>query len=204
MSRITADTEAADAQFWAEHGYTAAEIQERQRATKRNKFLSRAFWAVAGVGGAVALVNTPVRFGQALDLGPWTDFVKHSDTMRYISDHVKGGGQAILYSQIANMTLSQVFREKAEEKTWKATGKRPVLDMKDHSLLAGASCIVGGFGWEKFTQAASILHKFDTQDMMWYYIGVAALVAWNKTAEKLADAKYPSAQKAKKPSALRQ
>jgi len=177
-------------------GRTPEDALKEISTDSRNKFLTKAFLVAAGGGLLVASLNTPIRMGQAIDLGMWSDFVKNTgpgDVLRYVSNHVKGGGQAIAYTQIFNMFLSQVLKEHKERKIKKEVGRHVTHPGNDYSITAGISCLATGFLWEKMTQFQNVGGKFDTEDMIWYGIGVGLTIAWNKLAVKIADKRFPEA-----------
>ncbi|MBU6234851.1 MAG: hypothetical protein KGQ41_03315 [Alphaproteobacteria bacterium] len=176
-----------------DRGYSEKEADREVAVRTHNNDLTRAFMVVAVVGMGIALINTPVRLGQALDLGFWTEFVKSSDAVRYISNHVKGAGQAVIYSQIVNFALEQFLRERKEAGIRKEFGRHSTQVMEDHSLKVGTACMAGGYIWEKISQPMNRGGVFDTEDMVWYGVGVATLVAWNKTSAAWAKWKNPQA-----------
>ncbi len=139
-------------------------------------------------GGVIAVLNTPIHFIQAENLIDW---VENSEFLRYFANHVKGGGQAIVYTQMAAMLPSMLIKEGTENKRSKETGIFTSEPTKDFTGIVGMSCILGGYAWEKVSQATNVNHVFDTHDMAWIAAGAIATIAWNKASMAFARHRHP-------------
>lgn len=161
-----------------------------------NNFLQKSFIAVGVVGGAVMLSNLPIVSAlRSEDIRPFLDANNLTDTVRYFSNHVRNGGQAIVYTQVANMALGQIMKERAEDKGFKENGYRESAPLIDRSALLGTACFVGNMLYEGVFGAMNGQQGvFDTHDVLWVGLGAAALTLWNKTSEMVARHKFPEAK----------
>lgn len=163
-----------------------------------NGFLQKSFIAAGAVGALVMMSNIPVTFGlRSEEIRPFLDANYLTDTVRYISNHVRNGGQAMFYTQIANVALNEVLNQRNEDKSHKETGIRTLAPVKDRSLMLGSLVVAGNTAFEgTFGAMNGSPGVFDTHDVLWVGLGAVALTLWNKTSEMIARHKFPAANTA--------
>lgn len=137
--------------------------------------------------------NLPIRFAMTSeDVRPLLDSAQLTDTVRYFSNHVRNGGQAILYTQIANLALNAFVNDRKEQKGKKETGLYQVERHKDYSVGLGTLCFAGNYAFEAtFGATNGNPNILDTHDILWVGLGAATLILWNKTSEIIAHYKFP-------------
>lgn len=180
-------------------------LQSKESAIARNHvvqsyngFLQKSFIAAGAVGALVMMSNIPITFGlRSEEIRPFLDANYLTDTVRYISNHVRNGGQAMFYTQIANVALNEVLNQRNEDKSHKETGMRTLAPVKDRSLMLGSLVVAGNTAFEgTFGAMNGSSGVFDTHDVLWVGLGAAALTLWNKTSEMIARHKFPEAKAA--------
>ncbi len=180
--------DAYERDFLRRNGRTEEKIDRELETRAHNKLLQNSFFGATLFGGFVAALNTPIHFIQSENLIEW---VENSEFLRYFANHVKGAGQAIMYTQMATMLPSMLVKENVENKRSNSTGIFTSEPTKDFSVIMGMSCILGGYAWEKVSQVTNVNNVFDTHDMAWIAAGAIATIAWNKASMAFARQKHP-------------